>query len=78
MESSERYLAEHKPTLAVVQAVADAENVDPAALDPPLYSVVEPEALNQLVSHDGTLDSISFAYRGHHVTVSGNGTVHVQ
>lgn len=63
---------------AVVQAVADLEGVDPMAL-PSLHDSVEPDALDQLVSHrssdsNATL-AVMFTYAGWNVFVRGDGTV---
>lgn len=65
-------------THAVVQAVADAKGVSPIDLNPPLYSAVDTDALDQFVTSlsGGRGDvQITFQYGGFDVTVSGDGSV---
>ena len=54
-------------TLAVVDAVAACENVDPVDL-PPLYEAVDTDALNA-VFRSLTDGEISFSYAGYDVTL---------
>lgn len=70
------------PITRIVDAVADREGVAPTDLRPPLYDVIDPEALNALVSSaDGNADPdslhVSFEYNGYDVTVGGDGEVSV-
>ncbi|WP_083898756.1 HalOD1 output domain-containing protein [Natronococcus jeotgali] len=69
---------EMTPVVAVVSAVADAAGMDPLEL-PPLSNAINPEALNDLVSsgRSSGLESISFAYTGYNVVVSGAGDIQV-
>jgi hypothetical protein len=80
---------------AVVAAVAAVSNVEPVsepddtgermaelALDP-LYSVVDPDALDAIfrphrTDERGIVSSVSFPYHGHDVTVHGEGHVAVR
>lgn len=63
----------------VLDAVAAAERTDPSDLAPPLYSVVDPEALDVLVKSLGDRPGwVEFVYRGHLVTVDGSGVINVQ
>lgn len=57
----------------VVTAIADQEGIDPTDLDPPLYEVVDPEALNRLFAD--TTGRVSFEYHGYLVTVDAEGSV---
>lgn len=64
----------------VVAAVADATDTSPIDLTPPLFSVVDPEALDALVESIGTaptdsMGRIEFTYCGCDVTVTGDGRV---
>ncbi|ELY69701.1 HalOD1 output domain-containing protein [Natrinema versiforme] len=65
----------------IVDAVADREGVAPTALQPPLYDVIDPEALNALVSSvngdDADSFRVSFEYNGYEITVGGDGDVSV-
>ncbi|MFC4450144.1 HalOD1 output domain-containing protein [Halorussus aquaticus] len=66
----------------IVTAVADAEGIPPTEVTPPLYRVVDPDALNQLfetkwaASEDGP--HVSFTYCGYEVTVEGAGDIVVR
>ncbi|MBZ6496831.1 HalOD1 output domain-containing protein [Natrinema longum] len=69
-----------KPSLRVLEEVADAEDVAPAALEPPLYDAVDPTALDRLFESTETDGSIrrgrvTFRYRGYDVTITSNGAV---
>lgn len=68
---------QRKPlSLKVIEAVAEARGVDPAALSPPLHSVIDLEALDAVFEDaDG---KVTFEYDGDAVTVDGNGTVSVE
>lgn len=70
-----------RPSRAVLDAVATAEDVDPVDL-PPLYDVVDPEKLDALfaplAADPATARSrgeVRFRYAGHEVVVSASGTV---
>lgn len=63
----------------IVEVVADLEGVDPSELTPPLYSVIDPDALESLfTSTDGDGPShghVSFRYHGYDVRVSSDGAI---
>jgi hypothetical protein len=72
------------PTVAVIEAVAEAEGVRPEEVCPPayesLYSAIDPNALDALFAPhvDGTPRStgtISFRFAGYRVVVDHHGTV---
>lgn len=69
---------------AVVEAVARREEIDVTEVEPPeyepLYTVVDPEALDALFSSTTSgasrpVGSISFTYAGYDVTVHSDGDV---
>lgn len=69
-------------SVAVVEAVAEREAVDPAALDQPLYDVVDPDALETLFPVDDAGrprrgGHVTFVYRGHLVRVSADREVRI-
>lgn len=71
------------PSERVVDAVAEAEDVDPIELDP-LYAAVDPDALDAVIrsQREGpitprTSTLVRFDYQGYHVTVTGDGAVDV-
>lgn len=62
----------------VLDAVAAAERTNASDLTPPLYSVVDPEALDAFVESLGDRTGwVEFVYRGHMVTVDGSGVISV-
>lgn len=72
----------HEICEVVVEAIADAEGTSPAAVGPPLATVVDPDALDRLVasmarSSAGRTGAVTFPYAGYDVTVHGDGEVSV-
>ncbi|WP_252699659.1 HalOD1 output domain-containing protein [Natronosalvus vescus] len=67
---------------SVVEAVAEAEGVDPLELSPPLYDVIDPDALDQVfapTSMESRMEGeVTFSYNGYEVTVCGDGYVTVE
>ncbi|THE64651.1 hypothetical protein D8Y22_11645 [Salinadaptatus halalkaliphilus] len=72
------------PSQAVLEAVADAEGISTAELQPPAYeplhAAIDPESLDALFGNreDGAprpTGQISFRYCGYAITVTGDGTV---
>lgn len=67
---------------SVVEAVAEAEGVDPLELTPPLFEVIDPDALDQVFAPtptDGRMEGqVTFSYKGYNVTVHGDGYVSVE
>jgi hypothetical protein len=61
--------------MTVVEAVADAERVEPVELPTPLADAINPDALDSLFQN-GT-GRVSFDYSGYEITVEENGTVKV-
>ncbi|NHN47914.1 hypothetical protein G9464_09925 [Halostella sp. JP-L12] len=70
------------PSSRVIESVAEAEGVDPVALDPPLNAVVDLDALDELFSQTGGVPRASgrveFEYCDYHVVVEGDGAVTVE
>lgn len=60
----------------IVSAVANVEGIDPMDLEPTLYSVVDPEALEQLYK-DGSGPHVAFDYAGHEVIIQPDRTITV-
>ncbi|WP_123537242.1 HalOD1 output domain-containing protein [Halosimplex salinum] len=68
----------NSPSEAVVSAVAAHRNVDPMAL-PPLYEVLDPDALDALFrSPDGEQGTATFEYADCTVVYSSDGSVDVR
>lgn len=66
----------------VVKRVAEVEDVDPRELTPPLYDVIDPDALDQIfasIPAAGRMEGqVTFSYNGYEITVCGDGYVSVQ
>jgi len=65
------------PSMAVVATLADVMGVDPAELDP-LYSAIDPDALDQFVHvHNRTRGDIhvTFTHENHSITVHSYGVI---
>mgnify|MGYP006294201653 CR=1 FL=1 len=61
---------------AVLYEVAEQEDVQPEDLNPPLFEVVDPDALDALFK--GDTGRVSFEYHGYAVTVDHSATVTLQ
>ena len=60
----------------VLEAIADDRGVDVADLETPLYSEIDTDALDDLLTH-GSEVAITFEYEGQAVTVDADGTASV-
>lgn len=70
-----------RPSEAIVTTVASVTGEEPVELSP-LYDAVEPDALDALFEHAGRTDdpgsqTLTFAYVGYQISVSGDGTIEV-
>ncbi|QLG27447.1 hypothetical protein HUG10_07740 [Halorarum halophilum] len=66
---------------SVVESVARHKGTEALSLDPPLYEVLDPDALDVLFTGEGGMrcaGEISFEYSGCWVTVSSDGHVFVE
>ena len=65
----------------VVEAVAQKEGISPSEVSPPLYSVVDPEALDALVQPETDSDTdrieIRFTYLGYVIRVQNGSEVSI-
>ncbi|WP_225332795.1 HalOD1 output domain-containing protein [Halomicrobium urmianum] len=61
----------------VIEALAEADGVDPLELDRPLYEAIETDALEALAEHDGEW-ALQFTVDGHVVAVDGGDEVTVE
>lgn len=69
--------------MRIVTTIAEAEGVDPTELDPPIYDVIDPEALAALFQTPGnTTDSteggVIFPYNGYKVHVTNSRDISIQ
>lgn len=63
---------------SVVEAVAEAENVKHQELTPPLYDVIDPDALEKLFTHKSATGKIVFNYNSCEVNVFSDGYISVE
>jgi hypothetical protein len=82
MGSELEIAAETPPSTAVIEAVADFKGLDPMDLDQPLFEVIDPDALDSLIGHNGSDQekyetTVEFTYDDCRVQVSGDGSVAV-
>ncbi len=67
------------PSLAIIEAIAESEEVPVTDIEPPtyepLYAVINPEALDRLVSTARGSLSVTLEYEGYEVTVDETGQV---
>ncbi|EMA42955.1 hypothetical protein C446_03601 [Halobiforma nitratireducens JCM 10879] len=65
----------------MIEAVARKEDISPSELSPPLFSAVEPEALDALVQSDADSDpeqiEVTFTYLDYVVQVQSGPTVSI-
>lgn len=67
------------PVDRILETIAEKDNTDPAAMEPPLAKVIDPDALNALLKQksvsDGDGIEIRFSYRDHTVVVTQSGDI---
>jgi len=61
--------------IEIVEAVAEAEALEPSDLDLVVGEYVDLDALSQLAAHDGATWTFTFDLPAHEVTVTDNGRV---
>ena len=81
-ESAPASFDSHSVSEAVVTAVADAKGISTVALTPPLYDVIDPDALETVVASmtsrpDDHVGRVEFSYSGYEITITGDGHVSV-
>lgn len=62
----------------VLESIAKAEETEPTELTPPLYEVIDPEALESLFANKQALGKVIFNYKNHEVSVFTDGYVAVK
>lgn len=72
-----------KPSQAVVNAIADYRGLTPSEVEPKLYTVVEPDALDRLfettpTGGDRSSGHVSFTYGDVEVMVDADGNVSLE
>lgn len=69
-------------SMAVITALAEHEEVEPVELDPQLYEVIDPDALDGLFTRHrdttrSTTGRLTFSYNGYDVDVTSDGDVRI-
>ncbi|SIQ75707.1 hypothetical protein SAMN05421858_0307 [Haladaptatus litoreus] len=80
--TSYRLEDDERPSIAVINAIADHEGSSPDEIRPQLYDAVDPDALDSLFQPrvDGELrrgGRAVFTYRGYRITYESDGWIHV-
>lgn len=63
---------------AVIESIAEAEGTSPIELTPPLYEVIDPDAMERLFADNQALGKLVFNYNNHEVSVFTDGYVSVK
>ena len=76
-------LTDNRLSSRLVTTLADAKGVDPTELSPPLYDVIDPEALDSLFrptqnGNGRSYGEITFRHGDFEVTVDSEGSVDVE
>jgi len=66
--------------VAIARAVASVSGVDPLSLEPRLYDVIDPDAVETLLSSEKTTSNvrITFSFGRYTVTITRSGEIIVQ
>ena len=65
-----------EPSIAVLEAVSEAKETCATEL-PPLYEVVDPDALDRIFSDRRTSGSVTFQYAGYTVSARSDRTIEI-
>lgn len=80
-DASDATQTDRKLSECVISALAEAKGVDPMDLDTPLYTVIDPDALDRLFqptsSGQRSTGHVTFTIDNHEVTVYSDGRVNV-
>jgi hypothetical protein len=72
---------ETQPSIAVVEALAEAKGIEPVEMGETLYEAVDPDALDRLFddcADDEVTGRVVFELGAHEVTVQSNGDILVR
>jgi len=72
---TERFGMEQSPIPEIIEAIAEVKGTEPSELDLTLYEYIEPEAIQQLVSHGTASWTLSFELPEHQVAITNEGAV---
>lgn len=79
MEQGETRIADNwTVSQSVVKAIAEAKDVKPRKLTPPLCEVIDPDALEKLFAHKSATGKVVFNYNSCEVSVFSDGYISVE
>jgi len=61
----------------IIREVAAEEGVDPVELTPPLFEVIEPDALDALYTNSDARPEITFTWQGYTISTDSEGRVSI-
>ncbi|MFC7019127.1 MULTISPECIES: HalOD1 output domain-containing protein [Haloarcula] len=76
LDAPERSEVSVPASVRIVETIAELEGVDPLDLEPGLDTVIDTDALDYLVRHEGGSFTLEFTYGTHHVLVTED-AIHV-
>ncbi|MFC6865155.1 HalOD1 output domain-containing protein [Halomicroarcula sp. GCM10025817] len=76
LDAPERSRVSVPVSVRIVEAIAELDGIDPLDLEPGLDTVIDTDALDHLVRHDGVSFTLEFTYGIHHVIVTED-AIHV-
>lgn len=80
-QEQKKATSQKSTSLTIVSEVAKREGVPEKELQPPLFEVINPDALDALFTNESSTEnmvSISFDYAGYRITIDSDQTVTVQ
>lgn len=69
---------ERRVSQTVVEAVAEAEGVRPVELTPPLYDIIDPDALDRIFDNNLSIGKLTFNYNNCEINVFSDGYVAIE
>lgn len=76
MEAVSPRKTDNNPAMAVLEAIADHAGREPTDLETPLYTALDPDALDRLLDSAATV-AVTFRYDNYVVTIDNDGSVTV-
>lgn len=58
------------PSVRILETIARLDGVDPLKMEPGLQEVIDTDALDHLIRHEGREFTLEFSYGTHHVLVT--------
>lgn len=78
LEQSDRAVS----SLSILEAIAERDGSAASTMEPPLYEIVDPDALDQLLGGNGRDTqppvTVRFEYAGHRIVAGSDGTLEIE